>query len=601
MAGTLTPQQREAVSHDGHLLIVAGPGSGKTSTSVARANRILRDPARSIIMVTFTRDAADEMRRRLGVAFSRAKLRVPGEDRLLIGTFHSIAIRHLKRHNRCGRVLSPGQQDALYHEAAVTAGVDKTEWSEVQQEFERIMYTVDQAAAEVGSKARAVFERYQRLVKATGYMDLYTVMRECAINADEGSLPPLPYTDMLVDEGQDTDALQRLWIFAHASAGTRVAVVGDDDQSVYEFRNALGYEGMRSFLDAFRAHRVELADNFRCRQEILASASVLIARNEKRLGKNLVARRGPGGGIWRFQAPSATSQNELLAQLIKATPEAHQEAAVLARTNRSLDMLEIVLRGCEIEYCRVGRSIWQQPVVAGYVGLLRTLVDGTSAGLLPTLQAREVSPDARAAVVMAMGADSCAFLDGTLPASMKVDAEDAEVLREVAKDCGYWRGQLRARAGGLGGSVREVVLEAATQYGAWIKGSEFHRNLLDLCGRILSDLKGPLSARLAVIDRKPRDASAHLTLMTMHGAKGLEFETVHVIDANRPDDVSAVTRPDAERRLMYVALTRAKNCCVVWHAAVPHPTVLEADIELQPVEADLIEAVASTALTPVAA
>lgn len=111
MGTSLTQQQQEAVLHDGHLLIVAGPGSGKTSTSVAKATRVLRDPARSLVMVTFTREAAEEMRKRLTASLSAAGQRFPAEDRLIVATFHSIAIRHLTRHQEKFRVLSPGEQN----------------------------------------------------------------------------------------------------------------------------------------------------------------------------------------------------------------------------------------------------------------------------------------------------------------------------------------------------------------------------------------------------------------------------------------------------------------------------------------------------------
>jgi len=591
MTSPLSPQQQEAVLHDGHLLIVAGPGSGKTSTSVAKATRILRDPSRSLVMVTFTKEAAEEMRKRLVASLTAAKIRTPNEDRLLVGTFHSIAIRHLKRHGLRMKVLGPSQQDMIYRDAAFAAGVDKSEWGDIQKEFERVMYSVDREAVEVSDATRKVFRRYRELLKATGQTDLYTVMRDCALRAQSGSLPPLAFTDMLVDEGQDTDELQRLWIFAHASAGCRVTIVGDDDQSIYEWRNALGYEGMRSFLETFRAHRVELGDNFRCRVEILGPAAHLIAHNEKRLGKKLVARRGAGGAICGFRGASADSQNQLLGDLIEAAPEQHRNVAVLARTNRSLDMLEIVLRGRGIAYTRLGRSIWEQPVIAGYVGLLQTLLDGSPAGLLPSLQLRNVSDNVRSDLLHALGPNTGTFLDGQVPDLASVDATDKSTLFEMARDFSYWRRQLRATGNGLSGSVREVVLEVGEQYSKWTK-NEHGRNLVELCSRILSELRGTLSTRLAVVSRKDRDrAKAPIVLMTMHGAKGLEFETVHIIDANKNDDGSTVVRPEAERRLMYVAMTRAKNCCVVWHSGELHPSVKESQIVFKQKAGDLIELV----------
>lgn len=587
MANTLTPQQQEAVNHDGHLLIVAGPGSGKTSTSVAKATRILRDLKRSLVMVTFTKEAAEEMRKRLAASITDAGLRVPGDDRLIVATFHSIAIQHLSRHRPRFKVLSPAAQNMLYRDAVIAANVDKDEWAEVQKDFERFMYAVDRESVEMSPLTRKVIDRYLRLVKDSGQVDLYTVMRDCALHVNDGTIPPLQHTDMLVDEGQDTDDLQRLWIFAHARAGRRVTIVGDDDQSIYEWRNALGYEGMRSFLDTFRARRIELGDNFRCRTEILTPAALLISHNQRRLGKQLVAKRGRGGAIAAFRASSGEDQNFSLADVIEGTPLAHKNAAVLARTNISLDLLEIVLRGRGLPYMRLGRSIWEQPVIAGYVGLLQSILDGSPAGFLPVLQLRKVSDNVRSDLLTALRGNASSFLDGEVPDMDNMDASDAALLKSLASDCAYWRKQLRGSR--LGGSVREVILEVGEQYARWNKGDS-KKSLLELCGRILADLKGPLSARLRLISGKDRDLSkAPIVLMTMHGAKGLEFETVHIIDASKSDDGISALKPEAERRLMYVAMTRAKNCCVTWYSSEPHPALAEAKLQTQRTKTDLLQ------------
>lgn len=588
MATNLTPQQQEAVLHDGHLLIVAGPGSGKTSTSVAKATRILQDAKRSLVMVTFTREAAEEMRKRLLKSLTDAGMRPPTEDRLVVATFHSIAIRHLKRHGLTMKVLSPAAQGALYRDALFAAEVDKDAWGDVQKEFEKVMYSLDQETVDVMPITRDVVSRYRQLLKATGQIDLYTVMRDCALRAHDGRMPTLSFTDMLVDEGQDTDELQRLWIFAHARAGCRVTIVGDDDQSIYEWRNALGFEGMRSFLETFRAHRIELGDNFRCRAEILAPAALLISNNQQRLGKRLVARRGRGGLICAFRSASSDEQNKLLADLIEAEPDRHANTAVLARTNRSLDLLEIVLRTRGIAYTRLGKSIWDQPVIAGYLGLLQALLDGNPSGLLPVLQMRKVSHEVRSDLLIALGGDASSYLDGTVPDLDSLTGSDKATLRELAKTFSYWRRQLR------GGAVREVILDSGEQYAGWTTQKPA-KTLLDLCSRILADLRGALSARLLLVSRKDREAAgAPIVLMTMHGAKGLEFETVHIIDANKNDDGSEIVRPEAERRLMYVAYTRAKNCCVIWHSGEAHPTIGESQVVLQKTREDLFQSVRSS-------
>jgi superfamily I DNA/RNA helicase len=193
-----------------------------------------------------------------------------------------------------------------------------------------------------------------------------------------------------------------------------------------------------------------------------------------------------------------------------------------------------------------------------------------------------VSHEVRSDLLVALGGDVSSYLDGEIPDLDSLDATDKATLRELAKLFAYWRRQLRS------GAVREVILDVGDQYAGWITQKPA-KKLVDLCSRILSDLRGTLSARLLLVSRKDRDAEkAAIVLMTMHGAKGLEFETVHIVDASKTDDGSDVVRPEAERRLMYVALTRAKNCCVVWHSGEAHPTIAESQIVYQKTRDDLL-------------
>jgi DNA helicase II / ATP-dependent DNA helicase PcrA len=580
----LTLPQKEVVQHDGHLLVVAGPGSGKTSTSIARARRILADPGRSLLMVTFTKEAAEEMRKRLVRAFEHAGVRLPPEDRLHVATFHSIALKHLKLHGLRKKVMGPRESGLLYQDAAHTCEVDKEDWVEVQREFETLMYAIDPDRAEVGEIARKVARRYQEMLAKTGQIDLFTAMRDCALRVASGDIAPLRYTDMLVDEGQDTDELQRHWIFAHARAGCTVTIVGDDDQSIYEWRNALGYEGMRSFLDEFRARRIELGDNFRCRSEILSRAATLISRNQERLGKHLVAQRGPGGAIIAFHG--GADQHRLLLDLVESLPSKHENVAVLARVNRSLDTLEIALRARGIAYQRIGKSIWDAPAIASFIGLLQTLIEGTPAGLLAAMQCRDISSDTRHEVFDVHKGYVSMILAGELPSLESATATDVAILKEMARDIAYWRRQLRA------GSVREVILDVATAMSGWHR-AEHARSLVKICGELLGKLRGTLSSRLQVVSRR-READTRLTLMTMHGAKGLEFQTVHIIDANKVEDGSTLLHPEAERRLMYVAITRAKDACVLWFSGTPHPAIAEADLSPKSKFEELQSAVAAS-------
>lgn len=565
-----TTDQQDAIDHDGHLLIVAGPGSGKTTTSVAKARRILTDPKRRLVMVTFTKEGADEMRRRLDKAQEDAGDRPYSREKLRIGTFHSIALQHLHAHRPKQNLLSPVQQGILLNEALSPYILNQEHAKDIRVEFESYMYAIDRENVELTPAAMTVIKRYTDRVNASRATDLYTVMRDCALLAHQESIPPMNFTDMLVDEGQDTDELQKVWIFAHARAGINVTIVGDDDQSIYEWRNALGYAGMKSFMDTYRARRIELGDNFRSREEILTHAVTLVECNENRLRKHLVAKRGPGGRIAAYHTNSSMKQCEELAELIRQTPEHHSNTVVLARRNHSLNELEMTLTACEIPYIRVGKSIWNNMWVATYLSLLQSLLDSSPVGVLGCLRCMELDDEVKTELFHVMEGNADEFLSGDVPRLDSATPTDARVLKEFADSCKYWRNQLSA------GSHTEVVLDV----GAWLalkQRSRRTREVLTRASEILGKLSGTLTSRLYFVNQnKKPSGSAPVTLMTMHGSKGLEYDTVHVIDANKPEDGSDLIHVEAERRLMYVAMTRAKDRCFVWYSGAPHPTISEA-------------------------
>lgn len=571
-----TDPQRQAIGHDGNLLIVAGPGSGKTSTTVAKAQRILEDDRRSLVMVTFSKEGAEEMRRRLAKSHQESGQPAVSGHRLLIGTFHSLAIKHLFDHKPREKVLSPGQQELLLQDALRPFSGDMKLTKELRKDFESFQFAIDRDSYELKKQTAVVVARYAERLRASRATDLFTIMRDCALAAQQGTIPLLRCTDMVVDEGQDTDELQKAWIFAHCRAGVRVTIVGDDDQSIYEWRQALGFSVMQSFLDTFKARRVELGDNFRSRKEILDRASVLINHNTKRLGKDLVAMRGTGGFIGAYHTASASGQCDELAELISQTPDIHTNVAVLARKNRSLDELEMSLTAKDVAYVRVGQSIWKNSAVVGYLGLLQALIDASPAGIFGCLDTLDLNDQFKSLLMVALSGHAHEFLENRFPELPEGDGEDRKRVADFTKASAYWRSQLRSAEGS---SVDEVVLDV----GSWLSSKHRSRRNQDLIIRaadIMCRLSGTLANRLNFIahSRSKAAGTSAVTLMTMHGSKGMEFETVHVIDANHPDDGSTLVNEEAERRLLYVAITRAKDRCVLWYNEAPHTALKESGV-----------------------
>ncbi|CAE6863772.1 ATP-dependent DNA helicase Rep [Paraburkholderia aspalathi] len=221
------------------------------------------------------------------------------------------------------------------------------------------------------------YNAYQEALARNGKIDFQDLLRLAVAGMEKGEIQPYPFTDLLVDEFQDTDPLQYRWVELHANAGARVTVVGDDDQSIYGFRAALGFRGMESFASTFDAQRVVLGSNYRCRSEILDAADRLIRHNEDRIPKLLRAERGTGGTVDTQRSDDEYIDAVAALDALQPKLAAGRSCAILARTNRILDPIESVCRSHGVPYFRAsGRSIINRPQGALMCNLLE-IVQGT--------------------------------------------------------------------------------------------------------------------------------------------------------------------------------------------------------------------------------
>jgi superfamily I DNA/RNA helicase len=198
------------------------------------------------------------------------------------------------------------------------------------------------------------------------------------------------------------------------------------------------------------------------------------------------------------------------------------------------------LRARQVEYRRIGKSIWENPVIAGYLSFLQSLYDNSTVGVLSVLRYHGIEEGTKSALLREMDGHAGSFLDGAVPELPGTEAAERKKLQDLANSCAYWRNQLRPNATGTGGSVREVIIEVGDLYAMWM-GKPNPAKLVNTCAGILSNLNGTLSSRLRLVTTKSRSENKDpLLLMTMHGSKGLEFESVHVIDASASDNDSSV-------------------------------------------------------------
>ncbi len=284
----LNPAQREVVNLRQHCVAVAVPGGGKTATIAAKAAVLLADPNVIVGAVTFSKDAAVELRDRI-LALARAD----AKKRLLAGTFHSLAYKQLgRRDGGAPDIATDGDRTGLLIQVLSDIGLDwKVE--DAIAAIEAIKTNFGQVQS--GSAEEMLYRGYQDSLDRNGKIDFQDMLRLAVEGMQNGTIEPYPFTYLLVDEFQDTDPLQYQWIALHAQAGSIVTVVGDDDQSIYGFRSALGFRGMESFIRQFDAQPVVLGNNYRCHAEILGAADRIIRNNRDRIPKELVAHKARAG------------------------------------------------------------------------------------------------------------------------------------------------------------------------------------------------------------------------------------------------------------------------------------------------------------------
>lgn len=582
----LNPEQQEVVDHDGHSLVVACPGSGKTRVIVVKIGQILsRNPKARVCAVTFTRDAANELKKRLIDDIGSEVV----NKRTRVGTFHSLAIRQLRACGQIGKVASPAEQQIFVQRALASCEADIT-YEEAVQTIE----TVKSSRGPVPEEDSPLYQAYAALLKRAQVEDLYDVLKKSLTLMQQGVVPPYPVEYMLVDEFQDTDEIQLAWVLEHVKAGTRVTVVGDDDQSVYSFRRALGYQGMDRFRTATGATLIALGTNYRCRSEILSAAETLICHNQERIEKTLRAARGEGGKVSSQRYSSRTQEAEALIETIQPSLIPLQndswftytvpagQWAILARNRRTLDIVEEALHARRIRYVRPpSESIWTRPPFVFFISMLRSVQSGAADGIDQTLHFSGFTQEHLEIVHDALKGELWRLLEGESVQKLAGLPDDiSKTLQSFSTCASGWRTQARQ------GNYKLAILGVAEWFADRIRKPD-EKELFQSLSESVCRLNGSLAQRVNTLTlpsngNGDEEGPSGVSLMTMHGSKGLEFDNVWIIAAEDgviPSPKNPVY--DEERRLMYVGMTRAKNVLFMSSRVTeqPSPFVIESGFD----------------------
>ncbi|MCA3306321.1 MAG: UvrD-helicase domain-containing protein [Roseomonas sp.] len=604
----LNAEQRAAVEAlDGPLLVLAGAGTGKTRVLTTRFAHLLRSrkafPSQ-VLAVTFTNKAAREMRERVGAMMGEA---VEG---LWLGTFHALTARMLRRHaelvglNSNFTILDTDDQLRLMKQVMEAEHIDLKRWPAnglmaiIQRWKDRGLTPDGITAAEdtdyAAGRARGIYEAYQARLKALNAADfgdlllhVVTILRgHPEVLADYQRR----FRYILVDEYQDTNLVQYYWLRLLAQAHRNICCVGDDDQSIYSWRGAEIENILRFEKDFPGAQVVRLESNYRSTRHILATASGLIAHNTGRLGKTLRAGRSDADGekvrvvsVW-----DSEEEARMVAERIEAARrcgESLGEVAILIRAGFQTRAFEERLITLGIPYRVVGGArFYERQEIRDAMAYFRVvaqpaddlaferIVNLPKRGLGDTAM-REMHALSRAEAVPLAIAAGLALEKGVIKQA-KARAALGELLEAFAR----WRAMLPNEGHVV---MAATLLEESGYTDMWKQDRSPEApgrldNLKELL-RAMADyetLGGFLEHVSLVMENDEAAEGQRVSIMTLHGAKGLEFDRVFlpgweegVFPSQRSLEEGGERALEEERRLAYVGITRARRFAVISHAA----------------------------------
>ncbi|RDE05103.1 ATP-dependent helicase [Sphingomonas aracearum] len=603
---SLNAPQRDAVlTTDGPVLVLAGAGTGKTAALTARLAHLLwtrKAYPSEILSVTFTNKAAREMRERVGRLVGDAVEGMPW-----LGTFHAIGAKMLRRHAELVglqsnfTILDTDDQLRLLKQLIQAADLDEKRWPArslaglIDGWKNKGLTPADLDAGEselyANGRGQQLYAAYQDRLRALNACDfgdlllhMLTILKR---ERDVLAQYQQRFRYIMVDEYQDTNSVQYLWLRLLAQERKNICCVGDDDQSIYSWRGAQVENILKFERDFPGAKVIRLEQNYRSTPHILGAASGVIANNSGRLGKELWTELDAGEkvkvlGVWDGPEEARRVGDEI--EACQRAGKSLDEIAILVRAQHQTREFEDRFIAIGLAYRIVGGfRFYERQEIRDALAYLRVvaqpaddlaferIVNTPKRGLgdkalakvhqlarregipLATAAARildtdELTPQARRALGSLVG-------DMARWRSMAGELQHPDLTRQVLDESGYtamWQAEKSAEAAGRLENLNELVraMEEYESLGAFLE----HVSL--------------------VMDNENAADEPKVTIMTIHAAKGLEFDTVFLagweeglFPSQRALDEGGLASLEEERRLAYVAITRARRRAVILHAA----------------------------------
>ena len=605
-AAQLNAPQRDAVlTTEGPVLMLAGAGTGKTAALTARLAHLIatrRAWPSEILCVTFTNKAAREMRERVGRHIGDAVEGMPW-----LGTFHSIGARMLRRHAELVglesnyTIIDTDDQLRLLKQLIQENDLDEKRWPArqlaglIDRWKNRGLNPGDLDAVEneayANGRGAQFYKLYQDRLKTLNACDfgdlLLHILNIFRDHRDVLEQYQQRFKYILVDEYQDTNQVQYLWLRLLAQARKNICVVGDDDQSIYSWRGAEVANILKFEKDFPGAAVIKLEQNYRSTPQILAAASGLIDANSERLGKTLWTELPAGEkvrviGVW--DAPEEARRVGEEIERLEAEGAPLDEVAILVRAQYQTREFEDRFIQIGLNYRIVGGfRFYERAEIRDALAYLRTIAQpaddlaferiynqpkrGLGAKTLEAMRRharRTQTPLAAASLDLCDTDELPARARNTLIGllgqfvhwrELSEQITPSELLRTVIAESGYEDMLQKDRSAESAGRLENLteLARAMEEY--------------DTLGDFLEHVS-------LVMDNERANEGEKVTIMTMHAAKGLEFDHVFlpgweegVFPSQRAIDEGGLASLEEERRLAYVAITRAKRRCSIFHAA----------------------------------
>jgi len=607
----LNPPQREAVEAlEGPVLMLAGAGTGKTKALMARvAHLVTTHTARpnEILAVTFTNKAAREMKERLGK--TPFDLREPIR---WMGTFHSLSVKILRRHAELVglktnfTILDTDDQVRLLKQLVAAADIDEKRWparqlAHIIDNWKNRAWTPDKVpAAEAnafnqrGVELYAAYQERLRTLNAVDFGDLLLhVLTIFRTHEDVLKQYQRWFRYILVDEYQDTNVAQYLWLRLLAGGHRNICCVGDDDQSIYGWRGAEVGNILRFEKDFPGAKVIRLEQNYRSTPHILAAASGVIAANKDRLGKTLFTDATGGEKVRLIGHWDGEEEARWIGEEIEAMqrgtrgldPMSLDGMAILVRASHQMRAFEDRFLTIGLPYRVIGGPrFYERMEIRDAMAYFRLAVspdDDLAFERIVNTPKRGLGDRAQQKIQIAARSNGVSLVEGAriLLAARGLSGKGATELQALVDGIARWHAEVRRGCSHI--ELAERILDESGYTGHWQNDKTPEapgrlENLKELVRALegFENLQGFLEHVSLIMDNEADAGEEKVSIMTLHAAKGLEFPAVFLpgwedglFPSQRSMDETGLKGLEEERRLAYVGITRAEELCTISFAA----------------------------------